>query len=329
MRGKLFRFATMASAVLFVCVGVLWVRSYWRCDSVVWKYGPLRDHAAPTYDLASTNGRIVFTRERYRYGPYMEHAVEFDPGECWWHDPLGEDAPAGRVCALGFEWSDDVDGTRIAPHSYRFVPRYAPLHLRIVAVPWWALAGSHRHSPFAPRGVLARPATGSRGQVRGVRLRPPGVAGAVSGVRDRSCCGLEIRSADLRTCGTGKRRCPASPHQQAAGVLSCPSMLSTYCPPLIALPPLGLVGLFLLVLAIPAVIPYTVTSGLIRRLAAFAGPQKPSRASACGEVLGVEALRLPASVCGPMLADAAAKRDFDTWERLQRVHAVCPRCRAL
>jgi hypothetical protein len=140
MRGKLFRFATAASAVLFVGVAVLWVRSYWRCDSVVWKYGPLRDHAAPTYDVASTNGRIVFTRERYPYGPYIEHAVEFDASERWWHDSLGEDAPAGRVRAFGFEWSDDVDGTRIAPHSYRFVPRYAPLRLRIVNVPWWALA---------------------------------------------------------------------------------------------------------------------------------------------------------------------------------------------
>jgi hypothetical protein len=133
LQRKLVVVVTVASSVLFTGALAACARSYWQCDSLWWTFGEI------SYDISSNNGRLIYTREQYLYITHVRGAFAFRTDECWTHDPMGEDGASSRRRAAGFEWSDEVDGTAIAPHAMRFVPRAAPLRLRIIAVPWWAI----------------------------------------------------------------------------------------------------------------------------------------------------------------------------------------------
>src|SRR4051794_18622241 len=93
-------------------------------------------------------------------------------------------------------------------------------------------------------------------------------------------------------------------------------------------PSLGLVGIFLVCAAGVAIVPYTVTTGLIR-LRRLRSRAKTFKCPNCNQVIGTAALKLPAGIQARALDDVAVTKDFDRWHRAQSVHAVCPKCGTL
>jgi predicted RNA-binding Zn-ribbon protein involved in translation (DUF1610 family) len=94
------------------------------------------------------------------------------------------------------------------------------------------------------------------------------------------------------------------------------------------LPPLGLVGIFLAFAAVIALIPYTVTTGLIR-LRRLRSRAKTFECPKCNEVIGTDALKLPEGIRHQVLHEVKVTKDFDRWHRAQSVHAVCAKCGTL
>jgi hypothetical protein len=94
------------------------------------------------------------------------------------------------------------------------------------------------------------------------------------------------------------------------------------------LPGLGLVGLFLGFGAVVVLIPYTVTTGLIR-LRRLRSRATTFKCSNCNQVIGTNALKLPAGIRAQVLDDVSVTKDFDRWDRAQSVHAACAKCGTL
>jgi predicted RNA-binding Zn-ribbon protein involved in translation (DUF1610 family) len=85
------------------------------------------------------------------------------------------------------------------------------------------------------------------------------------------------------------------------------------------------VGIFLAFAAVVALLPYTVTSGLIR-LRRLRSQARRFECPKCHHVIGTDALKLPVRIRDEVLDDVAVTKDFDRWHRAQSVHAVCPVC---
>jgi len=94
------------------------------------------------------------------------------------------------------------------------------------------------------------------------------------------------------------------------------------------LPPLGLVGIFLAVASVIALIPYTVTTGLIR-LRRLKSRAKTFECPRCNQVIGTDALKLPEGIRNQVFEEVKVTKDFDRWDRAQSIHAVCAKCGTL
>lgn len=94
------------------------------------------------------------------------------------------------------------------------------------------------------------------------------------------------------------------------------------------LPPLGLVGIFLAFATAVALIPYTVTTGLIR-LHRVRRLTRRQTCTQCGQPLGIPGLAEGKRVREAAVARAAAARDGEALREATRVVAACSRCEAV
>ena len=121
-----------AMSVMLLLVLAIWVRSYWRCDSLMWT------DSRRFINLISSGGRLNVTETFWDSGTASPPGWSASSWSRTQRRPHWErvDEPYNRRRLAGFEWSDALwpmsdDQLTVFFH----VPTY-----RLVAVPYWFIA---------------------------------------------------------------------------------------------------------------------------------------------------------------------------------------------